>query len=1304
KGAATAFAGNNIDGAEVQYRVVRKVSYPYLPWYWRRSYYDRDQMEIANGRTTTDENGQFSIEFEAIPNAAIPAKDKPQFRYEILADVTDINGETQSTSGQVIVGYIALQIGIDLPEKVNRDSLRSLTINSLNLNNEFEGAKGKIRIEALQSPGKVFRKRLWQEPDQYLMTKEEFEADFPNDVYKKEDQPHTWPIANSVYAVRFNTNKNKELELDPATWPIGHYKLTLLSKDKYGQEVKLERLFILYDLDDQTLPSGEKLFNQLDKPSYEPGMLAKLTLGAEKSTQVFYELIHNEQIIEKRWLQVKDMQSLRFPIVEAYRGNLHYRLTYVLDNRFNTSLSTIIVPWTNKDLKFEYLSFRDQLQPGAAEEWQIKISGMQKDRLAAEMVATLYDASLDQFTPHNWQMSLYPQAYTSGSWQSGNFNLMSARLFNSYRSINYGSTIHRQYRRLKWFNFGRYGKAYRRTSNRMLSITQDNVAGMAQPEAMMDAAVPSPVNAQAKTEAYSYEADEGGSTKDPKSDNANPVRTNLKETVFFIPDLQTDAEGNILLKFKMNEALTRWNFMGMAHTQALEYGFTRNEVITQKELMVQPNAPRFLREGDEIEFTAKVSNLTEATINGQAELQLFDALSMQPVDELLGNTQREINFSAAAGQSDRLAWRLKIPEGKVMAITHRVIARAGSYADGEESSLPVLTNRMMVTESLPLPVSGKESKTFVFKGLEEKSASSTLKHHRYTLEFTSNPAWYAVQALPYMMEYPYQCTEQVFNRFYANSLATSVANAHPKIKRVFEAWKNADALQSNLSKNQALKSALIEETPWVLQAQSEAVQKKNIGLLFDLNRMSREQDKALNTLLERQQPDGSFSWFPGGRGNWYITQYLVEGMGHLDALGTGDLTQNDKAFGLLKRAIQFIDQKIVDHYERLEERLQKKDKGKLSDNHLDQMAIHYLYARSFFADLAFTGRSREVRDYYLGQAEKYWLGKGNYLEGMLALALHRFGQQTVPAKIIASLRERAMRSEELGMYWKSELGYYWYQLPIEQHALMIELFDEVAGDAKAVNDLKVWLLKNKQTTHWQTTKATSAAVYALLRRGNNWLLEDQLVKIEVGGQKVATDQLTVEAGTGYFKTSWKGEEVNKEMSTIKVENPNEVVAWGGVYWQYFEQLDKITSFEETPLKLKKQLFLEKRSDKGPVLQPIDESVDLKPGDKLKVRIELRVDRAMEYVHLKDMRASGLEPINVLSQYKWQGGLGYYESTRDLLTSFFFDYLPKGTFVFEYPLRVSHTGNFSNGISTIQCMYAPEFSSHSEGIRLEVGEK
>ncbi|MEO1713976.1 MAG: alpha-2-macroglobulin, partial [Bacteroidota bacterium] len=496
-------------------------------------------------------------------------------------------------------------------------------------------------------------------------------------------------------------------------------------------------------------------------------------------------------------------------------------------------------------------------------------------------------------------------------------------------------------------------------------------------------------------------------------------------------------------------------------------------------------------------------------------------------------------FNVEKDQSTALSWRIQVPE-RPGPIVYRVIAKAGDKSDGEENGVPVLTNRMMVTETMPLPIRGNETKQYTFTAMKKASESTTLKNHKLTLEFTSNPAWYAVQALPYLMEYPYECTEQIFSRYYANSLASSVANSHPKIQKVFERWKDTDALESNLSKNQELKTALLEETPWVFQSQNEALQKKRIGLLFDLNKMANEQQSALKTLRDRQLSNGGFSWFPGGRDSWYITQYLTEGFGHLDKLGVQEINTDDRTQQMIQKAVAYIDDRIVEHYDAIKERV-KRSGGSMEDDHLSHIALHYLYTRSFFKEIPMKNkRTKEVQDYFIGQSKQYWLKRGYYSQGLMALALSRESEPEAADKIVASLKDRALNSEEMGMYWKYNTGWFWYQAPVETHALMIEVFAEVAKDAQAVDDLKVWMLKNKQTTHWKTTKATANAVYALLMNGDNWLLEDAPIQIKLGntyiepiaqqaGEMVGEVDPTrpvMEPGTGYFKTSWSGDQID----------------------------------------------------------------------------------------------------------------------------------------------------------------------------------
>ncbi|MBV1923990.1 MAG: alpha-2-macroglobulin, partial [Flavobacteriaceae bacterium] len=740
--------------------------------------------------------------------------------------------------------------------------------------------------------------------------------------------------------------------------------------------------------------------------------------------------------------------------------------------------------------------------------------------------------------------------------------------------------------------------------------------------------------------------------------------------------------------------------------KTLDHAVAQFETVTQKELMVIPNAPRFLREGDQLYISTKIANLTENKLSGQARLILTDPISGNDITEYLLSQRNQNydavpslitkNFTVDAKGNTQVSWKLTIPS-EVQAVQYKILAKSGDFSDGEQNVLPVLTNRMLVTETLPMWIRSNESKTFVLDKLKTNT-STTLKHHKLTLEMTSNPAWYAVQALPYLMEYPYDCNEQTFSRYYANALASHIANSNPRIQEVFNQWKNTDALESNLEKNQELKSLLIQETPWLRDAQSESEQKKRIALLFDLNKMNNELSNAQRKLTQNQLSSGAWPWFNGGRESRYITQHIITGFGHLKQLNVASSEENSK---MIHKAVQYLDAEFVKEYKNLKKYSNDVD---LNKDHLSYTQLHYLYMRSFFSDIKVSKEVEKIQGYYFTQIEKYWLSRSLYAKGLMSLVMHRNQEEKVADKIVRSLKENSITSDELGMYWKENTNsWFWYQAPIETQALLIEAFSEINNDTETIDNLKIWLLKNKQTNQWKTTKSTTEAVYALLLQGSDWLSVTEMVDVIIGNKAIEPSKLEdvkVEAGTGYYKTSWKNKEVTSEMAEVQITKKGDGIAWGAMYWQYFEDLDKITS-AETPLTLKKKLFLKKNTDVGEEISEITDKTELNIGDLVRVRIELTSDRAMEFVHMKDMRAAGFEPINVISKYKWQDGLGYYGSTKDASTNFFFDYLPKGIYVFEYDVRVNNAGDFSNGITTIQSMYAPEFSSHSEGIRVTI---
>ncbi|MEL7533232.1 MAG: alpha-2-macroglobulin family protein, partial [Bacteroidota bacterium] len=1323
KGNALTYSGVKLDGAKVKYRVRRNARFPYFYSWWRPAPRS-SSAEISNGEVLTDAEGNFSFEFPAEADVSLRKEDKPIFSYEVSINVTDITGETHEAATKVQAGYTSLLMDLMVPEKLNPEN-EKLKLQVNNLNGQPVPTKVKLRLYQLQTPDRLLRERSWSRVDLPLLDQAAFKKLFPNEAYGDEKVIAKW-AKTLVWEEEITTTEKaieKALQLPSAE---GAFAIEASFLDPSGDSIKLSRYAYAF---------GERGFRKAklpilleawtDKEEAEPGDKVKLHLAtAEKRLWVRYVLSQGGDILEDKLIALKgnNQKEISIPITEAQRGGLQWSVSTIGYNEVKVHTGNIKVPWTNKQLQLSWSTFRSKLQPGQKEEWQLSIKGPKGEAVAAEMVATLYDASLDAFAPNQFGLSLFPTYSRYWSWNAGqSFGLNTGQgdqeksEYERMRQLR--NVPQRGYDRLRIGGYGSYfanaagGLFYSESKGRM------NFAASSAPREARAQAAPAPMmKAEASQgvelayDAYdAFDADGVIDVLEEKIEGAQsaeaaapPIRTNLQETAFFFPQLRTDENGDISLAFSMPEALTRWKFLGLAHTEDLKSGVLGGETVTQKELMVQPNLPRFLRQGDSLRIIAKLSNLSEQALAGNAKIDILDARTMASINTDFSVARSEQTFDLAADQNQTVAWEVVVPEN-VQAVVIQITAQSQSFGDGEENVLPVLPNRMLVTETLPMSMVKSGKKEYTFKGLAQADQSNTLRHQSLTLEFSSNPAWYAVQSLPYLMEYPYECTEQIFSRLYANTLASHIANQNPRIEAIYKQWQQAAtqgdsrSFMSMLEQNQDLKTALLEETPWVRQANNESERKKRLGLLFDLNRISLESATAKRQLEERQMSSGAFSWFPGMRENRYITQLVLTGIGHLQKLGVSGYG-NPEIGNMTSKALRYLDREMQQDYVRYTRRTPKEDWNKYVPR---ASQIQYLYMRSFFPDMEQTNGTDQAYAFYYAQAEKYWLQQSRQLQGMLALTFHRTENQAASTKILASLKENALLDEERGMYWQDQRnGYYWYQSDIERHALLTEAFYEAGGDLEAVAQLKLWLLQNKRTHDWKSTRATVAACNALLATGADWLQNQELVAISLGGEAISpqTDEsVNLEAGTGYFQKRWEASEIDSSKSSIVLQKANKELAWGAMYWQYFEQMDKI-KFASTPLSVTRKLFKVENTADGEKLM---ETRAFSVGDKVRVVLEVRADRAMEYVHLKDQRAALFEPKDVLSQYTWQGGLGYYQSTRDLSTNFFIDYLPKGTYVLEYDLYATQSGNASQGISTLQCMYAPEFSAHSEGVRVEI---
>lgn len=1286
KGMVEDYAGSAVENAEVKYTIKRKQGFPRWPYY-TRFIHMQNAVEIENGIGKTNDDGSFEIEFIAKTDKPLSGRNIDYY-FDIELDVTDITGETQSGSQTLRLSAAYIFLSIEASEKMDVNN-NSIVVNAVNSSSYNIKTKVKARLYKLITSEMPLLSRDWHQPDVFIMGKSEFKKYFPNNIYKDEadaDKMEKTLLIEDEYDINGEQRifEDKLNALNP-----GQYYLEITANDKSGSEQKAEKYFSLYSSVSSKVSNNEVLSMFVDKAEAEVGEEITLSISsADKSTNIYYEIVNNNNAVVKNRIKISNSQkNIKVPVYEEYRGGFTIYVIAVKDNRIYSLSEKISVPYQNKKLDIKLETFRDYLTPGANEEWNITINDATGKGAVAELLVSMYDASLDKFAANSWEFNLSKSKQLNYNWKNSSFNTKNSITYYP-NSNTYVKPYTEDYPDFNWFGFHFFNPRYVLRSTVNNEASQKSVGSMDIKDGDVD-----------ELQVDEEIAEQLPDKKQNKNAELIPLRTNFNETAFFYPQLKTDKDGKTIISFKTPDALTEWKLMLLAHDKDLKIGELVKNIKARKELMLLPNVPRFVRQGDELSFSTKVVNLSEKNIDVNVEVEFFDALSMRKLDISEDNLSQNISIDSKSNAA--LSWKINIPDD-ISMLTYRLRAKSEKFTDGEERSIPVLTNRMLVTETMPMFINANQNKTFVFKDIGKKIESSTsIKNYSYTLEITSNPVWYAIQALPYIAENDNKSIISVFNRYYANSISAHIVNSNPKIKTVFEHWKqlSPDSFLSKLQKNSELKSAVMEATPWVLEAENEEEQMHRLGVLFDLNKLSNDEMISLDKLENQQLSSGAWPWFNGMQEDEYTTQKIVLGFARLHDRKIINLESDRTLQNMIKKALTYLDKEIAKDYENLK----KNHPQALSSDNLSSSKIQYLYLRSLLIkEFSLDDNNSSAFNYYLAQAKKYWLKKNNYLQAMIAISLNRLSYRNEAEGITRSLQERAITNEEMGMYWKQSNGWHWYEAPVETQAMIIEAFIEIQNQKSLVNQMKVWLLKQKQTQSWATSSASVEAVFALLKNDGQRLINDSRdVFVKVGGIPLTPDENQIkEAGTGYFKTVWKDDEFNSDLSKIELQNPNDNIAWGAAYWQYFEDIDKVMPGNSN-LSIEKKLFVEQFTDKGSVIVPLENGQKLKVGDKLFSRIIIRSDRDMEFVHLKDMRSSALEPVNNISGYKYSGGLAYYENVKDVQTDFFIRYLRKGTYVLEYPVFVSQKGKFSNGIANIQSMYAPEFSAHSQGIAIQV---
>ncbi|PZU15813.1 MAG: hypothetical protein DI622_12160, partial [Chryseobacterium sp.] len=781
--------------------------------------------------------------------------------------------------------------------------------------------------------------------------------------------------------------------------------------------------------------------------------------------------------------------------------------------------------------------------------------------------------------------------------------------------------------------------------------------------------------------------------------NKVPVRQNLNETAFFYPDLKTDSEGNVNFEFTSPEALTKWKLMFLAHTKDARAATLEKEVVTQKEFSVTPNYPRFLREGDELNLQSKLSNLTNKKLNGSAQLQILDAFTNEDVSEKFGLStltavpgyNKEQAFSLDENGNSALTWKIKVPKD-VSSIILKVVAKAGQYSDGEQKAIAVLPNRMLLTDALPLSVKEGETKTFELENLKN-TTSTTISNVSNTLELTTNPIWEIMFALPSLKNDQNNSADVIFNKWFADVLASEIFKANPKMKTIFEEYQNKGLLNSNLEKNQELKQLLLEETPWVLESKNENEQMSKLALLFDINTMRNTIQGDWDDFKKLQNPDGGFSWYQGYPSSYSTSLYILKNLGKINSWLKDNVNdyQTSEQKELIANLVKYVDNEIGKYWD--------VKKGNVWSN----WALDYLDTRNYWEkQYPLKGKGATLKSLVKQKAKTAKITEFTFF-GLhrAALLMNNYGLKEVSDKLMTYLKETSVDSKTQGAYWKHNLDDWgWFSSKVVNHAGALEAFNTLKpNDQKFIEDMKIWLITQKEVNSWGSSRGTSEVVFTILNSGKSWTSpESDKATVVWGGKELKPET----QATGYVKSSVKTDVIDKNLATVTVTKPGPGIVQGGLFWQYYEDLDKIKS-SENYISITKELYKKIKTVNGEELQKISSETPLKVGDKVTVRMILNTDRPMEFIHIKDMRAAGFEPVDVLSGYQWKSNLGYYQSTKDASTNFYIQYMPKGKYVFEYDYVANASGKFSNGITTMQNYYAPQMNSHTKGTNVTISE-
>lgn len=1244
------FAGLAIQNAKVEASI--KVSSGFFR-FWS---FFKDESLIGIVNSETNKEGVANINFTSLQNKYVQ-------HYNITATVTTPDGAMREFKHTYTVSPNPIHIRL-----IDRSPIQSVLnipkVSIVGVNGEKITQNITVKVNQLDEPDDYFYDLKIGKSDFVLVDEHLWGEYFSGAAWHHSLDPERMPIKKEVFVETqkgHEFSKLEELKLKEGLYAFEFWIADTLYSTIYQSFV---------DPAEKSVKFAEPFYLVVDKSSVVPGDIVTVTMASRlKNAHVKLFITDKDGILLDKAIAL-NTKKLQLPIEiqDRSEGKINLHAIVVHSGQLFEVRESIDVKPISRSIDVEITSIRDKIIPGDNELWTLKLTQSGKTLSNAEVLAAMYDISLDEFIPHKWQIPFQLSFYRSYFMRAMNHDLVYQQQYKSIGRV--------QNNVIDWSVQTPFDHVAPPRSMFMRTMAKDKVA-----EGISEERESSPDNEDFSVETTTEEQN-GASQKESATNNA--IRTNFNETAFFYPQLKSDENGNVAVKFTAPEAMSRWKFQILAHNEQMAAGYAVHEIVTQKPLMIIPNQLRFLHHQDKVSLLSTAFNATDSTIVIKPQTQITNPVT----GAILKSQLSDLELIVEGGQSKVFSVEFEVPDN-LSALQYLISGKSGRYTDGELHQIPVYPSRQRIVNSLVIWNKPNENKEYHLKSLAQIS-SETSSNHQLLVELTTNPLWFAIKAMPAVYETSVKSAVQLAQNFYITAKGNDIIHQYPEIQRVFKVWKDAqpEALQSSFAKNEDLKNLLVGQTPWEDVADNEELQHAVLMEMLNPNFIDQNMSSAISDLENQQMNDGAFSWRPGMRPSWYFTLqtvwYLSQAL-HLSEV------EKTNAQNIVRKALEYLDAEVELRYQNMLRYNVDTSKYVTSTDLLKYFQVKFStnsdYKPTTVAEQFFLQHSVKYRQMGLQQL---------VMSGMVN---HVAGNEKYAKLVIDLLRQRSVVDAQKGIYWRNnQYGWQWEDAPIVTQSMIIKYFYEMKQPKNELEAMKMWLIREKQGQAWFDAQSSLAAIDALLINGKEWIENKNPVVGKIGNLTIRSSDEMQEAGTGYFRKSL-GVPV-PEMENAQVDNNGATPIWGAFYHSFLEQFDAIKPWQDE-LSIERKLFVVKATPKGEVVENIKDNSQLKIGDRVRVQLTLHSNRNLDFIAVTCPRAACFEPVEHLSGYRWNGGMSYYLENHDSEYRFFFDRFEKGDAVVSYDLFVERDGTYNAGAAKIQSIYAPEFGANSAGYSINV---